>query len=133
MQTDQIVAKVWVGWLTRPKCSRGQEVIQPDLDIFLGRSHSRCASQEANHYDEDVYAQRIWVEMQKRAFQPQFPSTPTANAWAEADERNSHAKRKRQAAEDAKERSKTILEEEMSKDKAWRQAVQQVSREVLLL
>lgn len=45
----------------------------------------------------------------------------------------SAAERKAQAAEEARERSDRILEEERAKDKAWRQAVLMVSAQLTLM
>ena len=80
------------------------------------------------HMDEDEYARKIWEEMNRRKHGGQRPSEATAETWAKADAVDSHAQRVRQAAEDAKQRSRKILDEEQAKDKAWRQAVAQVCR-----
>lgn len=73
--------------------------------------------------DEEAYARRMWEEMQRRSHgQPQV--TPAAaETWAKADSAQS---RRQKAADQAAERSRKILEDEQAKDRAWRQAVQQV-------
>ena len=88
--------------------------------------HVKYGGNQDAHMDEDEYARKIWEEMNRRKYGGQRPSEATAETWAQADAVNSHAQRVRQAAEDAKQRSRKILDEEQAKDKAWRQAVAQV-------
>ena len=73
--------------------------------------------------DEDAYARRMWEAMRRRSAGGQGPSPATAETWARADEAQD---KRRRAAEDAAERSRRILDEEQARDRAWRQAVQQV-------
>ena len=76
--------------------------------------------------DEDAYARRMWEAMRRRGAGGQRPSPATAETWARADEAQD---KRRRAAEDAAERSRRILDEEQARDRAWRQAVQQVGHE----
>ncbi|KAK9862742.1 hypothetical protein WJX84_009982 [Apatococcus fuscideae] len=82
--------------------------------------------------DEEMYAQRIWEEMTQRKQGTHYaPSSRPGHRKGVVDKEEpmigpkpaSAAERKAQAAEEARERSDRILEEERAKDKAWRQAV----------
>ena len=65
----------------------------------------------------------MWEDMQRRKYSNHQASSATADTWAKAD---SAQERRKKAASDAAENSKRILEEERAKDRAWREAVQQV-------
>ncbi|KAL3153311.1 hypothetical protein ABBQ38_011655 [Trebouxia sp. C0009 RCD-2024] len=71
--------------------------------------------------DEEEYARRIWQEMEKRKRQQSGNAASAARSYFEAETRANSARE--QAAFDAAQRSRQILEEEKAKDRAWREAV----------
>lgn len=90
--------------------------------------HADFASGSNPSISEDEYARQIWEEMNKRHHEARRPSAATADTWGKADAISSHAQRMRDAAKEAEERSRKILEEEEAKDRAWRKAVAQVGQ-----
>lgn len=74
--------------------------------------------------DEEEYARRIWQEMEKRKRQQSGNAASAARSYFEAETRANSARE--QAAFDAAQRSRQILEEEKAKDRAWREAVLKV-------
>lgn len=75
--------------------------------------------------DEEEYARRIWQEMEKRKRQQSGNAASAARSYFEAETRAKSARE--QAAFDAAQRSRQILEEEKAKDRAWREAVLKVN------
>lgn len=86
--------------------------------------YNSFAQPDVGPEDEEAYARRMWEDMQKKSHTQSQATPATAEAWGQAD---SAQGRRRKAAEEASERSRKILEEEQAKDRAWRQAVLQVS------
>ena len=74
--------------------------------------------------DEEEYARRIWQEMEKRKRQQSSTAASAARSYFAAQAQANSARE--QAAFDAAQRSRQILEEEMAKDRAWREAVLKV-------
>lgn len=74
--------------------------------------------------DEEEYARRIWQEMEKRKRQQSGSAASAARTYFAAETQAKSARE--QAAFDAAQRSRQILEEEKAKDKAWREAVSKV-------
>ena len=74
--------------------------------------------------DEEEYAKRIWQEMEKRKRQQSGSAASAARNFFAAEMHAMSARE--QAAFDAAQRSRQILEEEKAKDRAWRQAVLKV-------
>ena len=74
--------------------------------------------------DEEEYARRIWQEMEKRRRQQSGSAASAARTYFAAETKAKSARE--QAAFDAAQRSRQILEEEKAKDRAWREAVSKV-------
>ena len=74
--------------------------------------------------DEDAYARRIWQEMEKRKRQQSGDAAAAAHSYF-SEQTKAEAARQ-QAAFDAAQHSRQILEEEKAKDRAWREAVLKV-------
>lgn len=81
--------------------------------------------------DEEEYARRIWQEMEKRKRQQSGSAASAARTYFAAETQAKSARE--QAAFDAAQRSRQILEEEKAKDRAWREAVQKVLRVIKYL
>ncbi|DBB11312.1 TPA: hypothetical protein ACH3X3_006741 [Trebouxia sp. C0006] len=71
--------------------------------------------------DEDAFARRIWQEMEKRKRQQSGDAAAAARSYF-SEQTKAEAARQ-QAAFDAAQHSRQILEEEKAKDRAWREAV----------
>ncbi len=74
--------------------------------------------------DEDAYARRIWQEMEKRKRQQSGDAAAAARSYFSQQTKAEAARQ--QAAFDAAQHSRQILEEEKAKDRAWREAVLKV-------
>lgn len=74
--------------------------------------------------DEEEYARRIWQEMEKRKRQQSGSAASAACTYFAAETQAKSARE--QAAFDAAQRSRKILEDEKAKDRAWREAVSKV-------
>eukprot|EP00884_Botryococcus_braunii_P010168 jgi/Botrbrau1/19152/Bobra.0077s0064.1 len=74
--------------------------------------------------EEEEYARHIWEEMSRRQSTKKARVGPVLEEhWRETERLTSERRRKAQAAEDAKQRSRKILDEERDKDARWREAV----------
>ena len=71
--------------------------------------------------DEEEYARRIWHKMEKRERQQSGSAASAARSYFAAQSSANSARE--QAAFDAAQRSRQILDEEKAKDRAWREAV----------
>ncbi len=80
--------------------------------------------------DEDAYARRIWQEMEKRKRQQSGDAAAAARSYF-SEQTKAEAARQ-QAAFDAAQHSRQILEEEKAKDRAWREAVLKVTLSVCM-
>lgn len=80
--------------------------------------------------DEDAFARRIWQEMEKRKRQQSGDAAAAARSYF-SEQTKAEAARQ-QAAFDAAQHSRQILEEEKAKDRAWREAVLKVTFSVCM-
>ena len=85
---------------------------------------SFAASGRGPPEDEDAYARRIWQEMEKRKQQQSGDAAAAACSYFSQQTKAEAARQ--QAAFDAAQHSRQILEEEKAKDRAWREAVLKV-------
>ena len=81
--------------------------------------------------DEDEFAKRIWQEMERRKQQQSGSAAAAARSYFSAQTKAEAARQ--QAAFEAAQRSRQILEEEKAKDRAWREAVLKVLLGLLLV